>query len=100
MFTRKRKSARPMNLLLACYSPDHWQELLATADDSENLELTWSEWRKNADMLIDGLKSEGRSVTEVLIDINDLSHYCRMHDLPNNAETRSKYVLRIHGEST
>ncbi len=51
-------------------------------------------------MLIDGLKSEGRDVTEVLIDINDLNHYCRMHDLPNNAETRSKYVLRIHGEST
>jgi len=99
MFTRKRKSVEPMNLLLACYNCNQWQELLATADDSEELELTWSEWWKNADMLIDGLKSEGRGVTEVLIDVNALNYYCRIHNLPNNAGTRSEYVLRIRGES-
>ncbi|GEM_PF-4971751 len=99
MFARKRKSVEPVNFLIARYNCNQWQELLATAYDSEKLGLTCSEWRKNADMLIGRLKSEGGDVTDVLIDVNDLNYYCRIHNLPSNAGTRSEYVLRIHGES-
>jgi hypothetical protein len=97
MFSRKRKSVKSMKLAVACYSRDQWQQLLATADDSKELESTWEEWRENADKLIGRLKSGGADITEVLIDVNDLNEYCQIHNLPNNAETRSEYVTRILG---
>lgn len=83
---------------IAFYRPDQWEQLLATAEDSEELESTWEEWRKNADNLIKNLRSAGIKVKEVLIDLNEFNEYCRVNNLPNNAETRSKYVsLLVRG---
>ena len=99
MGVRKRKLTESMKLIVACYSRDQWQQLLATADDSKDLESTWEEWRENVDMWIATLKSAGADITEVSIDVDDFIEYCRIHNLPNNAETRSEYVTRIIRES-
>lgn len=93
--TANIQNQKPACLGLACYRHDQWQQLLATAEDSEDLESTWEEWRENANNFINKLKANGIHVEEVLIDVNDLNEYCHIHNLPNNAETRSEYVTRL-----
>lgn len=81
-----------MKIGVACYYRNQWEQFLATADDPEILESTWEEWRENADRCINMLRAAGFDVVEVLVDIDELNEYCRKHHLPNNAETRSRYV--------
>ncbi|MEX2723458.1 MAG: hypothetical protein Q6367_006155 [Candidatus Freyarchaeota archaeon] len=88
----RRKRLEELKIGVACYRRDQWEQFLATADDSEKLELTWEEWRENVDKWINMMRSMGFKVVEVLIDIDELNEYCRKHHLPNNSETRSQYV--------
>jgi len=91
---RRRRRNREFKIGVACYRRDQWEQFLATADDSENLESTWEEWRKNADKCINILRSSGLKVVEVIVDIDELNEYCRKNNLPNNSSTRSSYVAQ------
>ena len=83
------------NIGVACFHRDQWQLLLNTAEDVENLESTWEEWKRSETRLIKEMKDQGYDVKEVLIDVNTLNEYCRIHKLPNNAKTRSRYVAEL-----
>jgi hypothetical protein len=64
---------------VACFHRGQWQLLLNTAEDVENLESTWDEWRRSVTHFIREMKDRGCDVKEVLIDVNDLNEYCRIH---------------------
>ena len=91
----KIQNQKKMNIGLACYKRNQWQQLLATADDSEEIESTWEEWRGNANDFIDKMKKNGMQITEVLIDVDEISEYCHIHKLSNNAKTRAEYITRL-----
>ena len=86
---------RSTNVGVACFHRDQWQLLLNTAEDIENLESTWEEWKRSETRLIKEMKNQGCDVKEVLVDVNDLNEYCRIHKLPNNARARSRYVAEL-----
>ena len=93
--TENIQNQKQMNIRLACYRRDQWQQLLATADDSEEIESTWEEWRENANNFIDEMKKNGIQVTEVLIDVAEINEYCHIRELSNNAKTRAEYITRL-----
>ena len=80
---------------VACFLHDQWQLLLDAAEDVEQLESTWEKWQMSATYFIREMKNQGYDVKEVLVDVNDLNEYCRVHKLPNNAKTRSRYVAEL-----
>lgn len=80
---------------VACFLHDQWQLLLDTAEDVKQLEPTWEKWQRSSTHFIREMKDQGYNVKEVLIDVNTLNEYCRIHKLPNNAKTRSRYVAEL-----
>lgn len=82
---------------IASYKPDQWQELLATADDRDNLEKTWEEWNVKVESLTEKMSARGIPFVRVVLDVDEINQYCKEHGVPNNGDTRSKLAI-LKGE--
>jgi hypothetical protein len=82
---------------IASFKPEQWQELLATADDRDELEKTWEEWNARVESLTKKLSAHGIPFVRVVLDVDQINQYCKEHGVPNNGDTRSKLAI-IKGE--
>lgn len=58
---------------MAWYRPDQWHRLLEIADDAEDLEETYEDWRASAEMAIEELSRSGlRPIQKVDVDVEQL----------------------------
>lgn len=53
------KPATSVITAIASYKPDQWQELLASADDRNNLEKTWEEWNAGIEQFTEKMSARG-----------------------------------------
>jgi len=74
------------------YQPDEWEMLKQTATDSETLDDSYEDWKKNANRAINGLRSNNTKVKKVNVKINELIVWCGENKLENNSKTRSRYA--------
>lgn len=74
------------------FQPEQWERLLEISEDCDQLGDTYEEWRKNASMAFEELKSEGQNVKKVKMDLEQLVYWCNEHNLPINGKSRSQYV--------
>ena len=79
---------------LASYRKEDWNKLVNSADDRETMHDTWDEWRKAFIETKTRLESQGLTVNEVIIDIDELLQFCRRNGLKNIGKTRSQYVSK------
>ncbi|MEW5718867.1 MAG: hypothetical protein AB1817_09595 [Chloroflexota bacterium] len=80
---------------VAVYLPHQWERLLATAEDRENLEGTWEEWRAVLDESERNMRAIGIEPVEVLLDMDDYEKYCAERGLSNVGGTRAEYVAEL-----
>jgi hypothetical protein len=81
-------------LAIACYRPDQWEELLASAADREQLEPTWDEWNTTVEKLIAGLEAKSIPYVRVLLDVEEIKQFCKEQGIPNDGKARTN--LAIH----
>ncbi|MBI4332046.1 MAG: hypothetical protein HY673_12260 [Chloroflexi bacterium] len=84
---------------IAAYSREQWVRLVAVAVDRVDMEDTWEEWLEVAKQESARLRQAGFEVREMAMDVDALEAYCRRRGLPNNADTRARYLAeRLRAE--
>ena len=81
-------------LKMAYYRKEDWELFLKTIDDRERMHETWEEWHDAYQKLKKKLSDEGFEVIDVIIDIEELSVYCKIQGIKNDGNARSKFVLQ------
>ena len=79
---------------LAYYKKTDWKRLLESVDDRDSMHDTWKEWHKAYQKAKIQLIASGFIVKEIVVDIDDLIHFCKTKGIKNNGEARSKFVTK------
>lgn len=78
------------------YQKDQWETLRAT--DAE-LHDTWEEWNAQGVQIIADFKSRGIPYVQIPVDVDELNQYCKAQGVPNNSETRCKFLRTIEKQN-
>jgi hypothetical protein len=85
----------PGRIGLAWYKPDQWLHLLQVSSDSNKLEPTYEEWLLQAQKTLKRLKVQGIRAEKVIVDVVELTKWCRGHNYPIDAGSRASYVAEV-----
>lgn len=83
------------NIGLVWYSEDEWKKMKHISVDSDRLENSFKEWEEMAQKIFDNMKATGIVGTKVFIKAGEFFVWCKIHSLPVDAASRSKYVSEI-----
>ena len=81
---------------IAYYRPEDWNRFINSIDDKKSMHESWEEWFLSFLKTKNELISMGLLVKEIVIDLDELSEYCKKRGLKNNGEARSKFVSEKH----
>ena len=81
---------------IAVYLPEQWPQLLATAEDADQLEATWEDWHKILQETKYNLAQQGIICIDVAVDIDALLKYCRENNLPNVGGSRAQFAAHLY----
>lgn len=77
---------------LAYYRKKDWKKFLELIDDRESMHDTWQEWHKSYQKTKLGLTSQGLTVNDYVVDLNELKKYCSTRGMRIDGKARSQYV--------
>ncbi len=84
-----------LTVFLATYTPEEYEKLLLVADDTDDLEPLWEDWRREVQKVVGSLLAQNMKYVEVPIKVDKLAQFCLENNLPNNSETRSKFAMYL-----
>lgn len=87
--------AEPMVVAFCWYQPDEWEKLKRSAADTEKLDDTYKEWKKNANEMIQFVRAAGRKVQKINIKMEALEAWCKEEGRENNSAARSHYATAM-----
>ena len=94
-----RKQKASLTTGIATYKPEQWQELLASAEDRDNLQNTWDEWYATSQKVMKKMEAEGMDCVRVPVDVAEIKRYCAEKGVPNNGAARAELArLKLAGE--
>jgi hypothetical protein len=82
-------------LVLAWYTREAWQHLVAVADDREALDETFEDWERQALTIVRELESNGRNVRKIPIVVDGLVAWCRARGYAIDSKARAAYVCDL-----
>lgn len=85
-------AAERQRVALAWFSRSEWQQLRKIADDADDLEETYEEWREQADRTLNGLLESGVLVEEFSIRVGELADWCKQQGRPVDGSARADFA--------
>lgn len=79
-------------LCVAWYTPEQYKRLLQVAEDRDNLEETYEEWKATAEETLPEFEKQGVLVRKVYIDVEELVAWCKSHSRPIDGASRTVFV--------
>jgi len=79
-------------MAVATYSREQWNRLMEVADDRNELESSWEEWKAGHDKTIALLRRQGFEPIEIGVDVDALQEFCRKRGLRNDSGGRAQYA--------
>jgi hypothetical protein len=61
-------------------------------DDRQSMHDNWNDWHKAFLKTKSDLISQGFEVTDIEIDLNKLTNYCKLRGIKNDGKARSQFV--------
>ena len=95
---RRKLNPSHMPIAVAIYLPEQYSRLLATADDTRDLEATWQEWHEILEDTRQKMAALGMHLIDVTIDLDALEKFCLEQGLKNTSETRARFAAHILSE--
>jgi len=92
---RSRKNGLPPVVGIAWYDSTQWTKLKQIAADTEQLDDTHQEWKRNVEQMERQLAADGIVVRRVSIDVDALVAWCRAQSKPVDGAARAEYTSRI-----
>ena len=83
------------NIGIVWYTKIEWEKMKEISSDSERLENSFEEWGKISEKALRDMKANGLIVEKVFIKTNEFSIWCKIHSMPVDAASRSRYVSEI-----
>lgn len=83
-----------MNIGVSWFQPEQWDRLKEISEDRDELDDTYEDWRRNANKAVQEIRSTGRVVKKVSIDLEELLIWCNENNLAVNGKSRAEYVSR------
>ena len=83
------------NIGIVLYTKDEWEKMKAISVDSERLENSFDEWNEMSEKVLKDMKATGLSGEKVFIKADEFFIWCKIHSLPVDAASRSRYVSEI-----
>lgn len=77
---------------LAYYKKEDWQRFLQVIDDRNRMHKTWNEWHDSFLETKRMLISQGLSVYQVTVNLDELISYCVLKGIKNDSKARSQFV--------
>jgi hypothetical protein len=77
---------------LAYYQKKDWKMFLESIDDRDSMHSSWKEWNKAYRKLKKQLTSQGYTVKDVVVNIDELEIYCKIRGIENNGKARSMFI--------
>lgn len=82
------------NVNLAYYRRKDWARLLKIIDDRNSMHDTWEEWYEGFNKIKRDLTATGLTVTEYVVDLDELVRFCQREGIRNDGAARSKFVAK------
>ena len=82
-----------MAIKLAYYRKKDWKRFIKIISDRESMYDTWFEWYRGYKKTKQDLINQGFKVIDIVIDLNELTEYCRQRGINNDGKARSQFVL-------
>jgi len=79
-------------MAVATYKREQWDKLLEVADDRNELESSWEEWKAGHEETIALLRGQGLEPIEISIDVDALQEFCRKRGFKNDSGARAEYA--------
>lgn len=80
---------------LPWFAPEQWEQLLEVSADRALLGEDYGKWLAQAEQAFEGLKGCGITIKKVLVDVDELTDWCRQNRLPVDADSRPAYVADL-----
>ena len=77
---------------VAWYTPEQYERLLQIADDRDNLEDTYEEWKATAEKTLPELEKAGVLIRKIYIDVAELVSWCKDQNRPVAEASRTIFV--------
>ncbi len=90
-----KKQEDSQNIGIVWYTKAEWEKMKKISVDSERLEDSFREWEEMAVKTLTDMKATGINGTKVFIKTEEFLIWCKIHSLPVDASSRSKYVSEI-----
>lgn len=81
-----------IGIKLAYYRKEDWKRFTKIIDDKESLHDTWNEWHKAFLKTKNDLISHGFEVVDIVVDLDELTAYCKLQGIKNDGKARSQFV--------
>ena len=83
------------NVGIVWYSQVEWQKMKEISSDAEIFESSFKEWEQMANKSLLDMKASGLFAKKVFIKTVEFIVWCKIHSLPLDASSRSKYITEI-----
>lgn len=90
-----KKQEESKSIGLVWYTETEWTKMKKISIDSERLENSFQGWEEMAIKTLADMKSSGIIGTKVFIKAEEFFMWCKIHSLPVDASSRSRYVSEI-----
>lgn len=77
------------------YKPEEWENLKQSAADADKLDDTYEAWKKNANEMIQFIRSAGRTVCKINVKVEKLNAWCSTEGMENDSVGRSRYAAAM-----
>ena len=84
-----------INVGIVWYKKNEWQKMKEISSDAEIFENSFKEWEQMANKSLLDMKASGIIAKKVFIKADDFFVWCKIHSLPFDASSRSKYITEI-----
>ncbi len=65
---------------------------MKSIDDRNSMHSTWNEWYKAYRKTKKELTSQGFTVNDFVVNIDELTKYCRIREIKDDGKARSQFV--------
>ena len=90
-----KKQEDSQNIGIVWYTEVEWERMKNISIDSERLEKSFKEWKEMALKTLADMKATGIIGTKVFIKAEEFFIWCKIHSVPVDASSRSRYVSEI-----
>lgn len=83
------------NIGIVWYTAKEWKKMKEISSDSERLEDSFKEWEEMAQKTLSDMNANGIVGEKVFVKTDEFLICCKIHSLPIDAASRSKYVSEM-----